>query len=131
MIPDLVVIVVDWVMRLWHFAMRVCKDRGPLEGMATISQETLQGEGAPWHVSSSQCLFGDARTNPGHPSSKTLEARFQGFLAIAKASTHPLQKKEEGSPSSALLLPCLGEGSPTKIDYKKRVPLFEPLYWRT
>ena len=33
------------------------------------------------------------------------------------------------SPSSALL-PFLGEGS-TKIDYRKRVPLFQPLYWRT
>ena len=27
--------------------------------------------------------------------------------------------------------PFLGEGSPTKIDYRKRVPLFCPLYWRT
>ena len=35
------------------------------------------------------------------------------------------------SPSSALSHPFLGEGFPTKIDYRKRVPLFEPLYWRT
>ena len=33
---------------------------------------------------------------------------------------------------SALSHPFFGwEGSPTKIDYRKRVPLFEPLYWRT
>ena len=30
------------------------------------------------------------------------------------------------------LTPFLGEGSPTKIDYRKKlVPLFQPLYWRT
>ena len=35
------------------------------------------------------------------------------------------------SPSSALL-PFVGGGeTPTKIDYSKREPLFEPLYWRT
>ena len=31
---------------------------------------------------------------------------------------------ETGSPSSALSRPFLGEGSPTKIDYRERVPLF-------
>ena len=35
------------------------------------------------------------------------------------------------SPSSALSHPFLGEGSPTKIDYKKKVPVFQPLHWRT
>ena len=35
------------------------------------------------------------------------------------------------SPSSALVPTVFGEGSPTKIDYRKRVPLFEPLYWKT
>ena len=37
------------------------------------------------------------------------------------------------SPSSALLHPFFGEGSPTKMDHTKKstVPLFYPLYWST
>ena len=42
-----------------------------------------------------------------------------------------------GSPLTRLGRPIVpfdlfwGEGSPTKLDYRKRAPLFPPLYWRT
>ena len=56
-------------------------------------------------------------------------------VAVPSGSTHPRSlpgKISTRPPSSALLPTFWQEGSPTKIDYRRKlVPLFYPLYWRT
>ena len=59
---------------------------------------------------------------PGSRETSALSLRFLSWSRNSKSSGN------YGRSPSALLSPLLGEGSPTKIDYRKG---YQPLYWRT
>ena len=118
----------NWLL-FFRFALEACNCRRAFGTMILASPLPPQVVGG---TSTWLCGFLEGKPPIGlvmrNPAKSSCLAHGCTFRR-SSAEQHKSHLRHLGPPAVPFY-PFVGEGSPTKIDYRKRVPLFQPVYWR-